>query len=484
MTVIGVTTVRDEADIIETTIRHTLAEGVDRIIAWDCASVDGTGDLLDSLAEHLPVTVVHDDDPAHRQEQRITWMAHMAARQGATWVLPFDADEIWYSPHGVTLAAALASLPVQVDVVAAKGWDHIVTEGRTLAGLSPWRRRDTQPLPKVAFRASLAVEVARGNHSVTPAHRPVIGPLSYRHFQYRSLDHMTAKVRQGAEACRGLDLPDGADAHWHELDRLDNRGIAKQWEALRAAAGLVYDPAPLRLAAQPSTTIVIPTLGKADLLDQCLDALDRTAPGVAVVVMDDGSSDREADAIKKVCGEHAPTVTLARNEDNAGFAAACNDAPRLGLVGTDRICFLNNDTLAQPGWLEAMGRHPGIVGAHLVYPDGTTQHSGVYFRRDAQGRLEAFNRTVPAETGRVPAVTAACMLIDRADFEALGGFDEGYRNGYEDVDLCLRAWERGIPIHFEAGATVVHLESQTEGRFAHAADNVERLQKQWGHLEV
>lgn len=470
MTVIGVTMVRDEADIIDTTIRHMVAH-VDHIIVADNLSTDDTPKILRRLVDDgLPVTVQQDDNPAHQQGAKITGLAHQAARMGATWVVPFDADELWYPLQGATIKEALSALPVQVDVVAAPGFDHLGP------ALSPRRRRQHQPLPKVAFRARLDTRVGEGNHAVHPCHQPVEGVLAFRHFQYRSLEQMTRKVRQGTAALNAAEVPDDTGAHWKAGAALNDDELEAVWAGLCFEPGLVYDPAPLADPALPSVAVVIPTYNRAALLDQTLTAVRATTDDVPVIVVDNGSTDDTAD----VCKKH--TVRTIRNDENLGFAVACNQGAKA--AKTDRVVFLNNDTVPQPGWLTNLNRHPaGIVGANLVYPDGRTQHTGVYFRH-RDDVLEAFNRTIPAPSALVPAVTGACMLVDKRLFDELGGFDDGFVNGYEDVDLCLRARKHGVDIAYAADSVVVHLESQTEGRFDHAPQNIERLHDRWGYLEV
>lgn len=178
-------------------------------------------------------------------------------------------------------------------------------------------------------------------------------------------------------------------------------------------------------------------------------------------------------------------VIVEHDEHRAGFAATCNAAA--ARTTADVLVFLNDDTVPQPGWLSALTgatESHAIAGAHLFYPDGRTQHSGVFLRRDHAGRLEGYNRQRPASSGEVPAVTGACLAIRRDTWDDLGGFDESYVNGYEDIDLCLRAREAGHSVWFAADSVVVHLESQSLGRFDHAADNVNLLQQRWGHLPI
>ena len=169
----------------------------------------------------------------------------------------------------------------------------------------------------------------------------------------------------------------------------------------------------------------------------------------------------------------------------AGFAETCNAAA--ARTTADRLVFLNDDTIVLPGWSESLlgAVVPGVIaGAHLMYPDGTTQHGGVRLRRDPEGRLEAYNVRSPGRSGEVPAVTGACLAITRQDWDQLEGFDEAFVNGYEDVDLCLRMWQAGGTVRYVAEAQVIHLESQTPGRFAHAPQNIALLQDRWGHLPI
>ncbi len=158
---------------------------------------------------------------------------------------------------------------------------------------------------------------------------------------------------------------------------------------------------------------------------------------------------------------------------NGGFATACNaGAAQAGTV--DWLVFLNNDTIPIAGWLDALldgverepdGDEVGIVGAKLLFPNGTVQHAGVAIGRDRwprhlytgfPGEHEAVNRPK-----RLAAVTAACMLVRRDLFEQLGGFDAAFHNGYEDIDLCHRATAAGYAIRYEPSAVLYHLESVT-----------------------
>jgi GT2 family glycosyltransferase len=130
----------------------------------------------------------------------------------------------------------------------------------------------------------------------------------------------------------------------------------------------------------------------------------------------------------------------------------------------------------------------GAVGAKLLYPSGKVQHAGVglgiggvaghlFYNAGADdpgyfGRLQLVSK--------VSAVTGACLAIRRSDFELFGGFDEGYWNGYEDVDLCLAVRAAGGTVVYEPTSVVTHLESQSgPERWTGVAANVARLRDKW-----
>ena len=202
------------------------------------------------------------------------------------------------------------------------------------------------------------------------------------------------------------------------------------------------------------TVIVIPTLDRSDLLANCLTALEQTAPGVPVEVVGFGWD----------------------------FAEHCNYGAQ---TAGDPIVFLNDDTEPSPGWLQALCEpfsdpRVGIVGARLTYPDGRIQHAGVYLDRPG-GVLTAHNVLTDEPSRNVEAVTGACMAVRRECWDELDGFDPAYRNGYEDIDLCLRARAAGWTVRYAAESRGVHHESQSgPARWAHVNENVKRLQEQHG----
>lgn len=229
-----------------------------------------------------------------------------------------------------------------------------------------------------------------------------------------------------------------------------------------------------------STSIVIPVHGRAALTGRCLDAVVADLPaGCEVVVVDDASTDSTPGLLAGY-GDAIRVLTLA---ENGGYARACNEGA--AAATGERLLFLNNDTEPRPGWLAALGgyadAHPAVavVGAKLLYPTGAMQHAGVVIGQD--GYPHNLYAGMPADHPAVnrsralQAVTGACMLVRRGDFERVGGFDTGFLNSLEDVDLCLRLGEAGAEVHYCHEAVVIHLESASRGR----EDRFERSVALW-----
>lgn len=233
-----------------------------------------------------------------------------------------------------------------------------------------------------------------------------------------------------------------------------------------------------------SISIVVPVHNCAALTVLCLDAVLAGLPAdCETIVVDDASTDSTPEVLA-VYGNAIRTATLARN---GGYASACNEGARL--AQGELIVFLNNDTEPQPGWLAALvgyvEEHPGasVVGAKLLFPTGTVQHAGVVIGQD--GYPHNLYAGLPADhpainrSRRLQAVTGACMLVRRQAFEEVGGFDAGFVNSLEDVDLCLRIGESGGEVHYCHQALVTHLESASRGRQDRFERSVRLYRERW-----
>ena len=217
-------------------------------------------------------------------------------------------------------------------------------------------------------------------------------------------------------------------------------------------------------------TVIVPVHGRSVLTRNCLDTLlaQELPARTRLLVVDDASPDDTA-AVLAGYGKRIEVLTLERNQ---GFGAACNAG--VAAADTELVALLNNDTSPRPGWLAALlrcaGQHPraAAVGARLLHLDGTVQHAGVVIGQDRLPHhvYAGFPGNHPAvqRSRRLQIVTGACLLLRRKVFLQMGGFDPGYRNGHEDVDLCLRLGAAGHEVHYCGEAVLTNLESASRGR--------------------
>ena len=227
------------------------------------------------------------------------------------------------------------------------------------------------------------------------------------------------------------------------------------------------------MADRDSLAIVIVTFNSIEEIDGCLQSLDGyTAPfPTTITVVDNASSDGTADHVR----QRWPSVRVIDSGGNYGFAKANN----IGIRATesDYVLLLNPDTVAPPGAIQTLVRglasHPdaAIAGARLLGPTGFPElswgaaitpwnetkqmvFSRLYLRkiRTIVRRMDRLSR----QAREVDWVSGACMVIRRADLDAVGGLDERYFMYNEDVDLCVEMRKRGRKTVYVAGAELLH----------------------------
>jgi GT2 family glycosyltransferase len=258
----------------------------------------------------------------------------------------------------------------------------------------------------------------------------------------------------------------------------------------------------------PLVSIVMLNRDGEQHLRRCLPALAATAyRNLELIAVDNASSDGSV-GILETFGPAFP-IRVIRNSDNTTFSEG-NDQGAAEARG-DLLLFLNNDVEPlDPRWLglmveTAMASGVAAVGARLVYPrrdlplagkqfvDLSLQHGGVAFTLADGAALP-----VPLGAGEdaatswamavreVPALTAACLLVSRAAFEAVGGFSDGYVYGHEDVDLCLKLRDHGVRLMYDGRAALWHHESSTRNlqpsdeRRARSSANRDHFVGIWG----
>lgn len=225
----------------------------------------------------------------------------------------------------------------------------------------------------------------------------------------------------------------------------------------------------------PSVSIVIPTRDRIDLIRTCLAGLHHTAyPGeMEVLIVDNGSSEPESLAYFNEIAA-AGVAQVLQNDGPFNFSALNNHAA--AKASGKFLCLFNNDVEAiDSDWLMEMMRWAvqidvGAVGAQLLYPDGTVQHAGVAIGvGNAAGHIQRgvdpasiLHASWHVVTREVTAVTAACLLVSKAHFDAVNGFDEaGFAVAFNDVDFCLKLDAMGLTNIYCAQARLIHAESRS-----------------------
>ncbi len=249
----------------------------------------------------------------------------------------------------------------------------------------------------------------------------------------------------------------------------------------------------------PGVTIVIPTRDRLDLLQPCIDGILAKTRDVdfEILVVDNGS--RDPDTIAYLAALEAVGHSVLRADIPFNYSRLNNIA--VARARHDLICLLNNDVeVLDDTWLREMTSMlsedgVGIVGATLLWPSRMVQHGGVVVGPHLAAR-HAFNSCLDGEPGYADmllverqhsAVTAACLLIARDDYEAVGGLDEvAFPVTFNDVDLCLKVGGLGKAVVMTPNARLLHKESASRGldvsREKHARSRKEMaaLRERWG----
>jgi GT2 family glycosyltransferase/glycosyltransferase involved in cell wall biosynthesis len=223
-------------------------------------------------------------------------------------------------------------------------------------------------------------------------------------------------------------------------------------------------------SVEPIVSVIVPTYGQLPFTLRCLASIAAHAPSlpIEVIVVDDARGGPEAAALHQVRG-----IRLICNDTNIGFLHSCNKAAEL--AKGRYLYFLNNDTQVLDDWVEPMVslfQHwpgTGAVGAKLLDPDGRLQEAGGIIWQDASGwnfgRMEDQGKPVYNYVREVDYCSGAALMVERAVFASLGGFDERYAPAYfEDTDLCFRLRRIGLKTLYQPGARVVHHEGVSHGR--------------------
>jgi GT2 family glycosyltransferase len=216
-------------------------------------------------------------------------------------------------------------------------------------------------------------------------------------------------------------------------------------------------------------SVIVPVFRNSNLVEYCLDNALRDLPESAeLIVVDDASGLDTQEVLQRF-----PRARVITHPANRGNTVAYNTGARA--AAGDVLVFMDSDILVPSGGLARLDefcrthQDIGAVGTLLTYPQNyTVQHAGVALDRWVVTHVYAGSS--PAELGLDAvedrqAVTAALMACRRSTFERVGGFDETYRDGMEDIDFCLRCGEAGLRNVLYSDVHAMHLESATRGPY-------------------
>jgi GT2 family glycosyltransferase len=230
---------------------------------------------------------------------------------------------------------------------------------------------------------------------------------------------------------------------------------------------------------QHRVSVIIPTRDQAGLLEAALRSVEEfgAVDDVEIIIVDNGSVEVETEALFERL-RNRQNIQILRDEEGFNWSRLNNLATKAATG--DVLVFLNNDvaaTASSRGWLHrltAMARLPGVgcVGPMLLYADGTIQHAGVVV---GMGRWadHIFKHVDPDidfdETCFIPpkyvrpvlALTGACLVVSRTNFEALAGFDESLVVVFSDIEFCIRAHRLGLRNLYVGDVRLYHYESKS-----------------------
>ena len=462
------------------------------------------------------------------------------------WVLRQERAGQGYSPHdarrpiiALVDAGAFARIDIEGDVdpaalamtrlsLAAEGLTALQIGSADIPTLAtaitridwsadPWlfpvRPGDRiVPGAAAAYRAVMADIAARviyadddllaGRRRIAPYFKPDWNAELFRHSDYLTGACVIRATRADLEA-----VADSADWPVRLVARMAEQGapihVREILHHRRHRATPCLPARPIDLACDlPPVSVIVPTRNRVDLLRTCLDGVAAADyPDIEVIVADNDSDDPET--LAYLAALEPKRFKFLHHAGAFNYSAINNRAAQLAQGRL--LCLLNNDVeMTDPYWLATMATQAlrpdvGAVGARLLYPDGRIQHAGVVIGvGNAAGHSHRFLR--PDEEGyfhrhSLPqftmAVTAACLVVERDKFMAVGGLNErDFAVAFNDVDFCLRLNQRGWQSLYEPRATLIHHESVSRGLdrdpvgAARFAGEIAALQRLWKTDEI
>jgi glycosyltransferase involved in cell wall biosynthesis len=266
-----------------------------------------------------------------------------------------------------------------------------------------------------------------------------------------------------------------------------------------------------KLKGTPLVSIIIPTKNQYDFMKRCLDSIySKTAyHNLEIVIADTGSDDPRVWDLYKSYDPIIP-IKVVKWANKFNFAAVCDFGAEKS--SGDYLLFLNNDTeIISPSWVEdmlgfAQQENIGSVGAKLYYPDRKIQHAGIILGVGGQNGtpgiaghfFPAFIDDPPQDPSQqlyiggardFAAVTAACVMVSRHNFNLVKGFDPVFQIAFNDVDFCLKLLDKGLRNVYLPQVELFHHESVSVGQpgseqrdLSVFAKEIQLMLKKWGPI--
>lgn len=256
-----------------------------------------------------------------------------------------------------------------------------------------------------------------------------------------------------------------------------------------------------QLEIEPLISILIPNKDHVDDLERCIRSLYEISEysNFEVIIVENGSTEKETFQYYKSLLERYKNVQIVTWNESKEFNYSAINNYGVNNTRGKYLLFLNNDTeVINKNCIYEMVSYAvrsevGAVGARLYYPDGTIQHAGVIlglggiaghaFCGKGHNAKGYFSRI--RCTQNLTAVTAACMMMSKALFKEIGGFDEKLKVAFNDVDLCMRIRKAGKLIVYTPYAELYHYESKSRGiedtdeKLARFHGEVHYFEKKW-----
>lgn len=228
------------------------------------------------------------------------------------------------------------------------------------------------------------------------------------------------------------------------------------------------------ISGEPLISIIIPTKNKSKLVEQCIQSIIEISSykNFEIILVDNRSDEHALVAMIELFSNRKDLrFQVVRADIDFNFSTLIN----LGVEKSkgEFLVLLNNDVkVITTDWLEKMihcvqQKHVGVVGAKLLYPDNTIQHAGIVLENEniskhiylGKQATEVVEEDALNVTRNYLALTAACVMVSKQNFNAVGGFDPQFKVEFNDVDFCLKNYEKGLYNMFLPNVQLYHFES-------------------------